>query len=377
MPSKYLIFDRHWQLLIASTSLLLHCQQAGFCNSGNQENVNASTIVAISYNSEDAVAPSTGPNSAPSAYGSKSGKSVILHGKAEMTQQLDNNIQAWQASQVYKQGVFALSSKRYDMAAQYFKLAGDGFAAAGGNEKFLAESRYAEAQSRRLLGQNQAAAPLYQESIALFRQFDPLSPYLKAAVDNLKATTPPLKARIAKIDRTLKALAEASGIQAVERNIVLKGRVTDLNTDILRSENGKNSITDGYIKKTVLQAFVKMTCLETAELGSNYYTAADRYGPLKSDNKIVAIAASSGFTAPVIGIRLNGRFYNVGVDLPDLSANRRTVYLVTDGRNVLAIDPATYDVWKLYAKFNKKNADFDWRKLTHQKDFTRRITVSP
>ncbi len=51
----------------------------------------------------------------------------------------------------------------------------------------------------------------------------------------------------------------------------------------------------------------------------------------------------------------------------------RTVYLVTDERNVLAIDPATYDVWKLYAKFGKQNAQFDWRKLTHSKDMPRRI----
>jgi hypothetical protein len=163
----------------------------------------------------------------------------------------------------------------------------------------------------------------------------------------------------------------------VERDVYLKGQATQLDgSSQLHSGKVSSDITEISIKKTVLQAFVKMTCLETAELGSNYYTAADRYVPLKANGKALVISASSGFLAPIIRIRLNGHFYNVGVDLPDLSTNRKTVYLVTDERNVLAIDPATYDVWKLYAKFNKQNSQFEWRKLTHTKDMPRRIHAS-
>ncbi len=347
---------------------LFVCMQPAFSDSP----ADSTAIAANSYNIDDKVAPTTlsSANIAKS-----SSKGTILRGKAEVTEHADNNLQAWQASQIYRQGVLALSGKEYNLAAQFFKLAGDGFAVAGGNEKFLAESRYAEGQSRRLLGQKQQAIPLYQEAISLFRQYDPLSPYLKAAVDNLRTITPPLQARLAKTDIRLKALAEISGIQAVDRNIALKGRATDSdNGDPLRTERASNSVTEGHIKKTVLQAFVKMTCLETAELGSNYYTAADRFLPLKADGKNVAVAASSGFNAPIINIKLNGHSYNVGVDLPELSSGRRTVYLVTDGKNVLAIDPATYDVWKLYSKLDKHSAEFDWRKLTHQKDFQRRIS---
>jgi len=367
MTSTTYIMNKLWQIPLTLGALLV-CGQPAFSDLHSD----SKAIAVSSYNSEDRVAPST-ESSATSSI--RNGKATILHGKAEVTEQVDNNIQAWQASQIYRQGVIALSAKEYNLAAQFFKLAGDGFAAAGSNEKFLAESRYAEGQSRRLLGQNHLAIPLYQEAISLFRQYDPLSPYLKAAVDNLRTITPPLQARVAKTDIRLKALAEISGIQAVDRNIALKGRATDVdNGDPLRAEKAANSVTEGHIKKTVLQAFVKMTCLETAELGSNYYTAADRFLPLKAAGKNVAVPASSGFNAPIINIKLNDHSYNVGVDLPELSASRRTVYLVTDGKSVLAIDPATYDVWKLYSKLDKHSAEFDWRKLTHQKDFQRRIT---
>ncbi len=332
-------------------------------------------LIAKSNASDDAIAPSLDPGE---SHDNAANTPFILRGKAEVNQHLGNNLLAWQAAQIYKQGVGALSANRFALATQYFKLAGDRFAAAGDNEKFLAESRYAEAQSRRLLGQKQLAVPLYQEAISLFKQYDPLSPYLQAAMDNLKMLTPPpLQARVAKTNFQLKALTEISGIQAVDRNITMKGRVTD--SDIphaLRAEKASatSNVTEGHIKKTVLQAFIKMTCLETAELGSTYYNAVDRYLPLRADGKNVAVAASSGFTAPIINIKINGRYYNVGIDLPDLSSSRRTVYLVTDGKNILAIDPATYDVWKLYIKGKGNSAEFDWKKLTHLKDVPHRIT---
>ena len=303
-------------------------------------------------------------------------KSIILHGKAEMVERHDSALHALEASRMYQRGVLCLSSKRYGVAADCFKSAGDQFALSVGNEKFLAEARFAEAQSRRMLGQKQAATQLYQEAADLFQQYDPLSPYLKAALDNLNLPSPGLHGRVSQAQANLKTLSAASSIQSVEKDVYLKGGATDLESGTQwHSGRGTADVTNAFIKKTVLQAFVKMTCLETAELGSNYYTAADRYVPLKANGKTVALSATSGFMAPVVRIRLNGRFYSVGIDLPDLSSSRRTVYLVTDGRNVLAIDPATYDVWKLYAKFNKQNTEFEWHKLTHKKDRPARINL--
>ncbi len=324
--------------------------------------VNDHTSIETVSSSDDSIAPTVGPVA-------DKNKSIILHGKAEIVEDHNNALHALEASRMYQRGVLCLSTKRFGVAADCFKSAGDQFALSTGNEKFLAEARFAEAQSRRMLGQRQAATQLYQEAVDLFRQYDPLSPYLKAAMDNLNSSVPGLNGRASLVQARLNALNAATSIQSVERDVYLKGGVSEAGTQL----KGSSDVKLATIKKTVLQAFVKMTCLETAELGSNYYTAADRYLPLKANGKALILSATSGFLVPAIRIRLNGRFYNVGVDLPDLGSSHRTVYLVTDGRNVLAIDPATYDVWKLYAQFKKPNAEFEWKKLTHTKDTQRRI----
>jgi hypothetical protein len=323
---------------------------------------------------DDSIAPTAGPETASDELSNRTDKkkSLKLEGKAEVTEVRDNTLHALEGSRMYQRGVLCLSTKRFGVAADCFKSAGDQFAFSAGNEKYMAQSRFAEAQSRRILGQKQAATKLYQEAVDLFRQYDPLSPYLKAALDNLGQST--LSGHASLTQARLKALTTASGIQTVERDVYLKGSATDIDSGVQwRSGKGTGDVKIATIKKTVLQAFVKMTCLETAELGSNYYTAADRYFPLKANGKTVVLSATSGFLVPVIRIRLNGRFYNVGVDLPELSSSRRTVYLVTDGRNVLAIDPANYDVWKLYANFKRQDADFEWKKLTHIKNLPPRI----
>lgn len=299
-------------------------------------------------------------------------KSFMLHGKAEVNEQTENRLLAAQAAQLYRKGVLALAAKKYADAAEYFRKAGIGYEAKSGNEKFLADATFAESQARRLLGQREEARRLCLQAIDLYRRYDPLSPYLKAAMDNLN--NPPLHGNVALFKARLKALEAATSIQSVDKDVYLKGSASDTDKTF---HSGKviADVTKASIEKTVLQAFVKMTCIETADLGSNYYTVADRYVPLQANGKALAISATSGFLAPVIQVKLNGHFHNVGVDLPDLSASHKTVYLVTDGRNVLAIDPGTYDVWKLYAKFNKQNDSFEWHKLTHKKDIPARINI--
>jgi hypothetical protein len=71
--------------------------------------------------------------------------------------------------------------------------------------------------------------------------------------------------------------------------------------------------------------------------------------------------------APMISIRINGRPYNIAVDLPDLGTSQRTVFLLTDGMHIVAIDPATEDMWKLNADFTGKKPAFTWSKLSHYK----------
>jgi tetratricopeptide (TPR) repeat protein len=124
-----------------------------------------------------------------------SGSSRVLQGKAEAVSIRDKNLRAYQASQLYKQGAAALDKKNYKLAADLFKRAGDLFDM-DGSEKFQAQAKFAEAQSRRLLGQTDKASKLFQAAIDLFHEYDPLSPYLKAALDNLKKLSPNLTAQV-------------------------------------------------------------------------------------------------------------------------------------------------------------------------------------
>jgi len=290
-----------------------------------------------------------------------------LEGRAEVNQLHDPNA-LLKAGQFYRQGVAALNSENIRLAADSFKRAGDLLEAIAGQEQFLGEARYAEAQSRRLLGQADAAAHLYQAAIDTFQQYDPLNPYQKAALDSLKKLKPALKGKVDRDEARLKALANPTQIMTVDRDVKLKGRISDTGTR-LSAEKAASDVESGYVRNTVHQAFLKMTCLETAELGSNYNTAQAKWLPLLANGHTASLTTSSDLNTPSISVKLNGRLYNVLVDLPELSANRRTVFLLTDGSKVIAIDPSTEDVWLMCAKFgSSKGPEFSWKKLNHHKD---------
>jgi tetratricopeptide (TPR) repeat protein len=290
-----------------------------------------------------------------------------LEGRAEVNQQHDPNA-LMKAGTFYRQGVSALNSENIRLAADSFKRAGDLLEAIEGQEQFLGEARYAEAQSRRLLGQADAAAHLYQAAIDTFQQYDPLNPYLKGALDSLKKLKPALKGKVDRDEARLKALANPTQIMIVDRDVKLKGRISDTGAR-LSAEKATSDVESGYVRNTVHQAFLKMTCLETAELGSNYNTAQAKWMPLLANGHTASLTTSSDLNTPSISIKLNGRLYSVLVELPEMSANRRTVFLLTDGSKVIAIDPSTEDVWLMCAKFgNVKGPDFSWKKLNHHKD---------
>jgi tetratricopeptide (TPR) repeat protein len=322
----------------------------------------SSSAVAVENQSGDL------PNGSGSASVSDdaSNKSGVLQGSAEMsTIRADKNVRAMQASLLYKQGVAALNTRDYRFAADRFKQAEPGFDSPG-YEKYLAETKYAEAQSRRLLGQKEQAKKLYQEAIDLFNEYDPLSPYLKPALDYLKKLAPQLSGRVKRDEARLAALSNPTRMMTVDRNVVLKGGLSNYGGSLLL-EKGTADVASDYVHNTIHKAFVRMTCLETTELGSNYITAEGRWYPLLASGRTVAIAASSDFLVPTISIKINERFYNVPVELPGLGMSKRTVFMLTDGNHVIAIDPATEDMWNLDADFSQRQAKFSWRKLTHFK----------
>src|SRR5262249_50093897 len=121
-------------------------------------------------------------------------------------------------------------------AAECFKQSGDGFDNSLGPGRFEAESRYAEAQARRLLKQNARAAKLFQIAIDLFREYDPRNPYLKQGIpflDQLTGTKHSLDAK--KIALTGKVPQNKLEMQwmrphndSIDNHVALKGHAVKL-----------------------------------------------------------------------------------------------------------------------------------------------------
>lgn len=322
---------------------------------------------------------------------------IKLEGRAEV-QQVQKDMMAWQAAQLYRQGAYFMSVNDFNEAAECFRQAGDGFDSSVGPGKFLGESRYAEAQCRRLLKQNATATHLFQVAVDIFQQYDPRNPFLKAGrayLDQLSGKQKPLQAKASTTMLTAQVSQQAPPPQKVElhalspRNdfidnrVTLKGKAMQLEGGVDTTElkdgalfNGSHmaqnpitaDISDKFVHDQVYKAFIKMTCLEMAALGGNYYTAPESYASFKAGGKTVLTGASEDQYCPVVDMKLNGREYSVPINLPGLQKGTKNVLLATDGLHVIAIDPRNTDTWRLLPNFGNAGAEFNWAKLTHRKD---------
>jgi hypothetical protein len=328
----------------------------------------------------------------------------MLKGGTTVYQQRDPRLEIWRASQLYQQGSFALYMRDPYNAAECFKQSGDAFEGSIGEGRFLAESRFAEAQCRRLMGQIPQSARLFQTAVDIFRRTDPYNPYLFAGVQNLrlmgfadkevkpapkkklvasavKLKLQELKPQIASIDRTLKG-----GITKLEDGTLIASlqdeQFFDGSKKLIPKIAGCD-ISDKFLKGALHNAFIEMTCLEFAALGANYLTAPDVYKPFLVDGKPVLISASEdAWSSPTAKIGINGQDYNVSMTLPGINKHSHNVALVTDGQHVLALDPRKNDVWKLVPIFKAKGqSEFNWWKLTHIKKasvpVSKKKTASP
>ncbi|MBY0357426.1 MAG: hypothetical protein K2W82_05435 [Candidatus Obscuribacterales bacterium] len=286
----------------------------------------------------------------------------------------------------YQKGWNALDRSDYTLASTLFKQAGDQMQAATGETQYLAEARFAEAQTRKLMGQYDQAGKLFLAAIQLFKRTDPTSDYLKAALDALAQMPAEKKKGLqGKVEDSgkLPSLKARPLPDVVEENIVLSSKITQLDTgtSITNLKDGAFfnrtrgmlpgsaavDLSDDYVKKTIYKAFAKMNCMETTSVGANYFTANRNYKPIKANGKPVAIGASSDFLGPIAEIKINGRYYKVPMDLPGLSPNSRNVMLTTNGDTVVAIDPRTSESWKLCTSFSRKVPEFNWWKLGRAK----------
>lgn len=331
-----------------------------------------------------------------------------LQGRAEVENARDPAYEAWIASQNYRRGAVALAANDYKLAASCFKQAGDGFAGSAGHERYLAEARFAQAQSCRLAKLDDEANKLYKVAVDLFRKYDPQNPYLKAGQGILDEIARASKLKGQASTTKLQGAASTTKLQgeaattpaiyqppmegklaSVDSTVVLKGKAINLesklkDTDFFNGakrmmDPGVADVSENYVKDAVYKGFVKMTCLEFAALGHNYYTAPDSYHAFKAPNgKTVIVGATDNEDNPVIRLKLNDKQYGVSMYLPGLSKSSRNVLLVNDGTHVLALDPRKQDVWKLVPVFNKNGtADFSWWKLTHVKKNNSTVNCHP
>lgn len=358
-------------LLIA---LLLHCTPSWAGNDANGS-------MAICANA--AAAGTTAQNQCSQP------RSMKLQGRAEVQSAVPINpgFEAWRASQAYRAGSAAMAANQYKIAAQFFHAAGDGFETAVGEGKPVADARYAEAQACRLDKQDEEAARLFRVSIDLFKKYDPTNPYIKAGqgyLDKLSKSTK-LKGNVEKTappkPKPKPIYAEQEGrIDSVESNVKLHGKAADATFKLAALKDGEAlggrclseaaaaDVSDGYVKDAVYKGFLKMTCLEFAALGCNYYTAPNDYKAIKADGKTVIVGATDDAWNPVLRLTINGKDYGISMFLPGIAKSSKNVLVVTDNHHVLAIDPRKQDIWKLVPVFHKNGtADFSWWKLTHTK----------
>lgn len=322
------------------------------------------------------------------------GPTLKLEGRAEVEElRRDKNLEAWQASQAYRWGAAALDQGNLPYACEWFRVAGDGFEASLGEGKYMGDARFSEGYARLLAKQDLQAAELFRIAVKIFQKHDPNSPYLRAALAALARMPKPKVAKVKPLQGQIiaekppefgKFIALPGHIDKVAYQVPLKGKLDKFEDGTLLASlkddqiftGGKKrlltqaaalDISDDYIKKSILKAFARMTCLETAALGGNVETATRNYSTLKSEGRSVAVGSADDLSTPVVTLVLNGNNYRVPMDLPGINAQSKNVLLITDGMHVVAIDPRTNDTWKLIATFNKQNADFNWWKLTHKK----------
>jgi hypothetical protein len=308
---------------------------------------------------------------------------VFLQGGVQTIERLPAYCPGINGFGTYQQAWYALGQKQYKLAAQNFQIAGDQMEASAGETRYLAEARFAEAQTRKLMGQYDRAADLYKRSIEVFERTDPRSYYLQVAREAQKEMLKmQLKGQVKQNKAVLKAMP-VPDIEKVGSEVQLSSRVTELdngvaintlhNADFFNRSRGMLpqaagvDLSDDYVKKVVYQAVLKMNCMETAAIGATNYTAPMFYKPIMADGKPMVVGTGSSMLSPTAELKLNGKNYKVPMDLPHISPNSRNVMLVTDDRHVLAIDPRTSEAWKLSANLSKKLPEFSWWKLGRQK----------
>lgn len=122
----------------------------------------------------------------------------------------------------------------------------------------------------------------------------------------------------------------------------------------------------GKEKKVLYKGFLKMNCLEFNELGANYYTAEKNYHGVGI--KYGISGRSSGAIEGDTTVSYGGRDHTIHMAMPGFRGGQ--VFLYSNDRHLIAIDPRTYDAWLWEPKSTFSDLGGAWKKLTHRKPNT-------
>lgn len=257
----------------------------------------------------------------------------------------------------YKQGMAALEKRNFAAAEILFKAAAakldDGY------EKYRAECNFFEAKCLMLTGKADQAVTLLKSAVELFEQYDPRNPYKLTAMQQIAD----LKSGKARMDYSLlQGQTNQNRFRvSIDQTIMLYSKVEPDD-----SEPHLLSVEKEIVPAVVHNCFIDMTCLETAELGSNISNAVGRWQPLLVKGEPAAI--EFGAKPPVINVKINGQLKEIAVNLPSTGKLRR-VLLATDGEKVCAMDIDTSDTYLLQMEMGPDGnvGHIRWALLKHVK----------
>lgn len=261
---------------------------------------------------------------------------------------------------LYRAAMASIEKEDYNQAIHYLQQLipqlGEGY------EPYRAECMYYEAGCHQMLKRMNAAKDTYKKAFDLFAQYDSSNP-LKDNCFKLLASLSGSAPLTGNIQQENIVLVPRKAQFAIDPNAVLA--VRDNNRDIPLLEVNDRSVLPRIVK----ECFNDMTCLETAEIGSNAENAVGRWVPLMVHGKTAAFGMN-GSAHPAFRANVNGRSYLFDVILPDMQPGVRKILLVTDAEKICAVDVDNFDTWLLRMQRAKDGrvTTARWYKLTHTKD---------
>ncbi|MDZ4836472.1 MAG: tetratricopeptide repeat protein [Candidatus Melainabacteria bacterium] len=275
---------------------------------------------------------------------------------------------------LYKEAKASIEKEDYNRAIGYLQelipKLGEGY------EPYRAECLYNEAGCHLMLKRMNAATDTYRKAFELFEKFDTTNPlkgkawnqyfslkHQKGSLDQQKLEGGVEQQKLeGMVDQRNVTLLPQKALIAIDPNAMLAVRENNRDIPIL-SVNDKT-----VLPKIVKECFSEMSCLETAEIGSNSTNADARWMPVMVQGHSAAFALD-GHANPTFRANVNGRSYLFDVILPEMGEGTRKILLVTNREKICAVDVDTFDTWLLRMGRAKDGriTTARWFKLTHKK----------